>query len=76
MDDCVSLTYLLEFGELHERDKYNWVESINDTAPQDEDDYIIFKKVKHMDFVFKMNHIKQILKLEIMGNFKKKNIVE
>ena len=49
MDDCVSLTYTLEFGELHERDKYNWVESMNDTAPSDNED-IIFKKIKHMDF--------------------------
>ena len=29
MDDCASLTYSVEFGELHERDKYQWVEELN-----------------------------------------------
>ena len=39
MDDCISLQYVMEFGELHERDKYNWVEVIK-TSQQfaDEDD--------------------------------------
>ena len=58
MDDCLSLNYNVEFGELHERDKYQWVENINNTAPIEEDEDIVFKKVKHMDFEFKMNHIK------------------
>ena len=26
MDDCISLTYSVEIGELHERDKYSWIE--------------------------------------------------
>ena len=76
MDECVSLTYTLELGELHSRDKYNWVESIQDSTPYDSDSDILFKKVKHLDFCFKMNHIKQVMKLEISGNFKKKNVCE
>ena len=58
MDDCIGLTYNIEFGELHERDKYTWVEQMSNTAPLEEDEDVIFKKVKHMDFEFKMNHIK------------------
>lgn len=79
MDDCVSLTYNIEFGELHERDKYSWVEIIKNVTLKEEDeneheefDYI-FKKTKFIDFEFKMNHIRQIIKIEIMGNYKKKN---
>ena len=73
MDDCVSLTYQVEFGELHERDKYQWVESIQNSAARDEEeDEMLFRKTKNMDFEFKMNHIKQIIKLEIIGNFKEK----
>jgi hypothetical protein len=72
MDDCVSLTYLVEFGELHERDKYQWVESIQNSVHADEEDEILFRKTKNMDFEFKMNHIKQTIKLEIVGNFKQK----
>ena len=51
MDDCISLTYTLELGELHSRDKYNWVESISDSIQAiDSDSEILFKKVKHLDF--------------------------
>ena len=71
MDDCVSLTYNVEFGEFHERDKYTWVESLA-LNKVSEDDEMIFRKNKYMDFEFKMNHIKQIIKLEITANFKTK----
>lgn len=70
MDDCLSLTYYLEFGELHERDKYSWVEQISQNYDEDQESDFFFKKIMHMDFDFKMNHIKQILKIEIVGNFK------
>ena len=76
MDDCVSLTYSVEFGELHERDKYQWVEVINPLTrkQQDEDEFdLYFKKMKVLDFEFKMNHIKQTIKIEVMANYKKKN---
>lgn len=76
MDDCVSLTYYLEFGELHERDKYSWVELMNASQATDSDEDFIFKKVKHMDFEFKMFQIRQILKIEIVGTFKNKNRLE
>jgi hypothetical protein len=76
MDDCVSLTYSVEFGELHERDKYQWVEVINPLTrkQQDEEEFdLYFKKMKVLDFEFKMNHIKQTIKIEVMANYKKKN---
>ena len=56
MDDCVSLQYVIEFGELHERDKYHWIEAIN--RPVDDDQEYVFKKTKTIDFEFKMNYIK------------------
>lgn len=75
MDDCISLTYYLDFGELHERDKYCWVEAVN--TSQDDNDDFSFKKTMHIDFEFKMNHIKQILKLEIVAQFKQgKNLFD
>lgn len=65
MDDCISLTYNVEVGELHERDKYSWIEvlgstvNINKYRPVDDEmDEIVFKKMKTLDFEFKMNHIK------------------
>jgi len=76
MDYCVSLTYSMEFGELHERDKYQWVEVINSLTKkqQDEEEFdLYFKKMKVLDFEFKMNHIKQTIKIEVMANYKKKN---
>ena len=33
---------------------------------------LIFKKSKVIDFEFKMNYIKQVIKVEIIGNFKKR----
>ena len=50
----------MEIGELHERDKFQWEKDVKQ----------IYGSVKHeLEFEFKMNHIKQIVKLEIMGNF-------
>ena len=56
LDDAISLIYNIEIGELHERDKFQWIEVI--TIQQHEDEDILFKKVKFLDFEFKMNHIK------------------
>lgn len=58
MNRCQSLLYNVEIGELHERDKFNWV--VNKTGKaggsglQD-------KKFKQIDFRFRMNHIKQVV---------------
>ena len=71
LDDAISLTYNVEIGELHERDKFQWIEVI--TIQQHEDEDILFKKIKFLDFEFKMNHIKQIIKIEIIANYKKKS---
>ena len=54
MDLCVSLTYTLEIGEFHERDKFQWTEvtgGANGTLDG-------IKKIQTFDFAFKMNHIK------------------
>jgi hypothetical protein len=72
MDDSISLIYNVEIGELHERDKFQWIEVITISKLNDDED-IMFKKVKFLDFEFKMNHIKQIIKIEIIANFKKKS---
>ena len=62
MDGCISLTYNVEIGELHERDKYTWNEVLGSTQPinksalaDEEDDEILFKKMKALDFEFKTN---------------------
>ena len=34
LDDCVSLMYTVEIGELHERDKYQWIEPMGAPAPK------------------------------------------
>lgn len=79
IDDCISLTYNVEIGELYESDKYSWVEvlsnniiPINKNGVSQEDEDVFFKKVKYLDFEFKMNMIKQIIKIEIVGNYKQK----
>ena len=59
MARCVSLSYNVEIGELHERDKFSWIDSKgvgrSKTASLEE------KKLKQLDFKFKLNHIKQIV---------------
>ena len=54
MDLCVSLTYTVEIGEFHERDKFSWTE----VRPKDGESLENVKKIKNLDFEFKMNHIK------------------
>ena len=63
MDGCTSLTYNVEIGELHERDKYTWNEVLGSAqainrsklADDEDDDEILFKKMKALDFEFKTN---------------------
>lgn len=38
----------------------------------DSDEYLI-KKIKTHDFEFQMNHIKQVIKIEIIANCRKRN---
>ena len=78
IDDCISLSYNIEIGELHERDKHSWIEMVGYKARQDEDEEYFMKRVKSLDFEFKMNHIAQIIKIEVIGNYKTKqaNILE
>ena len=54
MDQCVSLNYTVEIGEFHERDKFSWTEM----RPNAEQSLEGLKKIKNLDFDFKMNHIK------------------
>jgi hypothetical protein len=32
IDDCISLTYNVEIGELYESDKYNWIEVLTNNV--------------------------------------------
>jgi hypothetical protein len=66
MDNCVSLTYSLEIGEFHERDKFSWTE-VAGAGTLD-----AVKCLKKIEFDFKMNHIKQLLRVEITGKFRHK----
>lgn len=81
MDDCVSLMYSVEIGELHERDKFQWIEPVskptsikqNKKAQELLDQGVVFQRVRSMDIEFGMNHIKQVLKLEVTANIKKRS---
>lgn len=59
MARCQSLTYNVEIGELHERDKFTWTESkgMGRRSTTNLED----KKLKQLDFKFKLNHIKQVV---------------
>ena len=59
MARCQSLTYNVEIGELHERDKFSWTESkgMGRRSTTNLED----KKLKELDFKFKLNHIKQVV---------------
>jgi hypothetical protein len=54
-----TLYFSVEIGELYERDKFKWSERVN----LDEE------KRKKLEFAFKMNHIKQTIKVEITGSY-------
>lgn len=54
-----TLYFSVEIGELYERDKFNWTER----ASFDDE------KRKKLEFGFKMNHIKQTIKVEVTGSY-------
>ena len=60
MARCQSLTYNVEIGELHERDKFNWI--INKTGKSGGSG-LLDRKSKTIDFRFRMNHIKQVVSI-------------
>ena len=69
MSRCESLSYNIEIGELHERDKFSWIENRvikRGTSSLQE------KKLRKLDFNFKLNHVKQVIKVEIYGIFRPK----
>jgi hypothetical protein len=70
LDRCTSLSVHIEIGETHERDKFSYeipcrVEKKKNT--------VYGKHRKQFDFEFKMNHIKQTVRVEISGKFLHKN---
>lgn len=67
MARCASLTYNVEIGELHERDKFTWIESKGVGRRHANNGTLEEKKFKQLDFKFKLNHIKQVIKIEIYG---------
>jgi hypothetical protein len=54
----------IEIGELHERDKFQWNEEHKIERKKNS---VYGKRNRIFDFEFKMNHIKQIVKVEISG---------
>lgn len=58
MHRCQSLSYSIEIGELHERDKFTWV--VNKTGKAGGSG-LLDRKFKQWDFRFRMNHIKQVV---------------
>ena len=70
MARCQSLTYNVEIGELHERDKFTWIETRG--VGRRNARSLEEKKLKQLDFKFKLNHIKQIIKVEIWGQMRAK----
>ena len=67
MARCESLSYNLEIGELHERDKFSWIEN---RVQKKGANSLTEKKFRKLDFNFKLNHIKQVIKVEIYGIFR------
>ena len=64
MARCQSLSYNVEIGELHERDKFNWI--INKTNQRGSTGGLEDKKIKQLDFNFKLNHIKQVVSIDFV----------
>ena len=63
MARCQSLSYNLEIGEMHERDKFNWMD--NKSIGRSADGGLEDKKCKSLDFNFKLNHIKQVVSTKL-----------
>lgn len=62
LEECKSLQYSVEIGEIHERDKYQWAE-YQDLESQ---------KKKKLEFDFKMNHIKQVVSIDSYDVYRSK----
>ena len=56
LEDLDTLYYSVEIGEHYERDKFKWSERTDFDAP----------KKKKLEFGFKMNHIKQVVRKRIL----------
>lgn len=63
---CEMLIFTVEIGELHERDKFTWSELTSVTKKKNS---CYGLRKKELEFEFKMNHIKQVIRLEIAGQF-------
>ena len=63
---CEMLVFTVEIGELHERDKFTWSEP---TSINKKKNSSYGLRTKELEFDFKMNHIKQVIRLEIAGQF-------
>ena len=53
---------------MHERDKFTWVDAVDlrrFEKEEDSEDEFLLQKSKTLDFEFKMNHIKQVIKIEL-----------
>ena len=68
---CEMLVFTVEIGELHERDKFTWSEP---TQVSKKKNSCYGLRVKELDFEFKMNHIKQVIRFEIAGQFTQLNL--
>ena len=55
LDNLDALFFSVEIGELHERDKFKWVERNTFEGPLR----------KKQEFGFKMNHIKQVVSISL-----------
>lgn len=57
LDDLDTLYYSVEIGEIYERDKFKWSERQDFDMP----------KRKKLEFGFKMNHIKQVVRIQCVN---------
>lgn len=60
MARCQSLSFNVEIGELHERDRFSWV--VNKTGKAGGSG-LTDRKINTIDFRFRMNHIKQVVSI-------------
>lgn len=66
LDRCLEMNVHIEIGELHERDKF----TASDLHRLERKKNTVFGKRSYpFEFEFKMNHIKQIVKVELIGKF-------
>lgn len=61
MRRCISLSYSVEIGEIHEREKFKWIENRKGNASRNAGNRtssLEERKINQKDFVFRLNHIK------------------